>query len=177
VLDSPEVGRHEPMSRPANQPVQRCSLSPRAPRTVWAARARDKCARHQHRRTGKPRRGTPWWRIGRGACADYSPHVQGYDVLKPTHVSGPETNRASAWPRWMAAALALVSLFACGGVVYATAIVEGKVVRFKLSTSLARAHRKNRDRTMTETDAVAFVEAKHRAGGMRRAKARRSSSQ
>jgi hypothetical protein len=42
---------------------------------------------------------------------------------------------------------------------YATAVVEGKVVRFKLSPALARAHRQNRGKTMTEGEAVAFVEA------------------
>ena len=59
----------------------------------------------------------------------------------------------------------------------ATAIVQGKVVRFELSPALARAHRKNRDGTMTETEAIAFVEAKQRASAKRRARARRSSSQ
>jgi hypothetical protein len=62
-------------------------------------------------------------------------------------------------------------------VMRATAIVQGKVVRFKLSPTLLRAHRKNRQRTLTETEAVAFVEAKQRASALRRAKARRSSSQ
>lgn len=57
----------------------------------------------------------------------------------------------------------LVSLFAYAGVMYATAIVEGKVVRFKLSSALARAHRQNRGKTMTEGEAVVFVEAKRRA--------------
>jgi hypothetical protein len=60
---------------------------------------------------------------------------------------------------------------------YATAVVEDKVVRFKLSPALARAHRQNRGKTMTETEGVAFVEAKQRASALRRAKARRSSSQ
>jgi hypothetical protein len=69
------------------------------------------------------------------------------------------------------------SPFAYPDVMRARAIVQGKVVRFKLSPSLARAHRKNRDQTMTETEAVAFVEAKQRASAPRRAKAQRSSSQ
>jgi hypothetical protein len=58
----------------------------------------------------------------------------------------------------------------------ATAIVQGKVVRFQVSPSLARAHRKNRDRPMIETGAVAFGEAKHCASALRRARAWRSSS-
>ena len=53
---------------------------------------------------------------------------------------------------------------------HATAVVEGKVVRFKLSPALARAHRENRGQSMTETDAVNFVEAKRRARALRRAK-------
>jgi hypothetical protein len=53
---------------------------------------------------------------------------------------------------------------------YATAIVEGKVVRFKLSPALARAHRENRGKTMTSQEAVSFVEAKRRARALRRAK-------
>jgi hypothetical protein len=64
----------------------------------------------------------------------------------------------------------LVNLFAYGGVMYATAIVEGKVVRFKLSPALARAHRQNRGKTMTEGEAIAFVEAKRRARALRRAR-------
>jgi hypothetical protein len=42
---------------------------------------------------------------------------------------------------------------------YATAVVEGKVVRFKLSPALARAHRENRGKAMNDGEAVAFVEA------------------
>jgi hypothetical protein len=75
----------------------------------------------------------------------------------------------------MAASLVLVSLFAYGGVMYATAIVEGKVVRFTLSPTLARAHRQNRGKTMTEGEAVAFVEAKRRARALRRARPYRGS--
>jgi hypothetical protein len=48
---------------------------------------------------------------------------------------------------------------------YATAVVGGKVVRFKLSPALARAHRQNRGKAMTEAEAVAFVEAKRGAHG------------
>ena len=53
---------------------------------------------------------------------------------------------------------------------HATAVVKGKVVRFKLSPALARAHRANRGKTMSEPKAVEFVEAKRRARALRRAK-------
>ena len=71
----------------------------------------------------------------------------------------------------------LVSMvaFAYAGVMYATAIVGGKVVRFKLSAALARAHRQNRSKTMTEAEAVAFVETKRRARALRRATPYRAS--
>ena len=85
-------------------------------------------------------------------------------------VSAARANRVSARTRWMTASLVLVSLFAYAGVMFATAIVEGKVVRFKLSPALARAHRQNRGKTMTEGEAVAFVEAKRRARALRRAR-------
>lgn len=66
----------------------------------------------------------------------------------------------------------LVSLaaFAYADVMHATAIVGGKVVRFKLSPALARAHRQNRGKSMSEAEAVAFVETKRRARALRRAK-------
>jgi len=48
--------------------------------------------------------------------------------------------------------------------------VNGKIVRFRLSPALARAHRENRGKTMTEQKAIAFVEAKRRARTLRRAK-------
>jgi hypothetical protein len=53
---------------------------------------------------------------------------------------------------------------------YVTAVVEGRVVRFKLSPGLARAHRENRGKTMTEREAVDFVEAKRCARALRRAR-------
>lgn len=53
---------------------------------------------------------------------------------------------------------------------YATAVVEGKVVRFKLSPALARAHRENRGKKMHEEEAIAYVETKRRARALRRAK-------
>jgi hypothetical protein len=65
--------------------------------------------------------------------------------------------------------LVSVSLFAYAGVMYATAVVEGKVVRFKISPALARAHRQNRGKTMSEGEAVAFVETNRRARALRRA--------
>jgi hypothetical protein len=52
---------------------------------------------------------------------------------------------------------------------HATAVVGGKVVRFKLSPALARAHRVNRGKTLTEQEAVSFVEAKRREHALRRA--------
>ncbi len=53
---------------------------------------------------------------------------------------------------------------------FATAIVKGKVVRFRLSTALALAHERNSGTTMTEPEAVAFVETKRRARALRSAK-------
>src|SRR5438067_700541 len=53
---------------------------------------------------------------------------------------------------------------------HATAVVEGKVVQFKLSPALARAHRENRGKTITEQQAGAFVETKRRARALRPAK-------
>jgi hypothetical protein len=53
---------------------------------------------------------------------------------------------------------------------HATAVVKGKVVRFKLSPALTRAHRANRGKTMSEPKAAEFVEAKRRARALRRAK-------
>ena len=51
----------------------------------------------------------------------------------------------------------------------ATAIVKGKVIRFKLSPVLTRAHRENRGKTMSASQAVAFVETRRRARALRRA--------
>jgi len=53
---------------------------------------------------------------------------------------------------------------------YATAVVEGKIVRFKLSPALARAHRENGGKTMSEQQAIALVEAKRRTKALRRAR-------
>ena len=67
-------------------------------------------------------------------------------------------------------ALVPTMLLAYSDHMYATAVVDGKVVRFRLSPALARAHRANRGKTMTEREAIAFVEAKRRARALRRAK-------
>jgi hypothetical protein len=47
-------------------------------------------------------------------------------------------------------------------VVTVKAIVDGKVVRLKLSPGLAQAWRQNRGKTMTEKQAVEFVERTRR---------------
>ena len=52
----------------------------------------------------------------------------------------------------------------------AKALVGGKLVSFKLSPELARAHRANAGKTMSDADAVAFVEQKRRRFDLRRAK-------
>jgi hypothetical protein len=72
----------------------------------------------------------------------------------------------------LASAESLVSLaaFAYAGLMHATAVVGGKVVRFKLSPALVRAHRQNRGKTMSEAEAVAFVETRRRARALRRAR-------
>ena len=53
---------------------------------------------------------------------------------------------------------------------HAKAIVGGKVVSFKLSPELARAHRANAGKTLTDEESVAFVEKKRRSLALRRAK-------
>lgn len=80
-----------------------------------------------------------------------------------TNEPQPSGNTCVGW-------LVSVAAFAYAGVMYATAVVGGKVVRFKLSPALARAHRQNRGKAMTEADAVAFVETKRRARALRRAR-------
>ena len=52
----------------------------------------------------------------------------------------------------------------------AKAIVGGRLVSFTLSPELARAHRANAGKTMTDAEAVAFVEKKRRSLALRRAK-------
>jgi hypothetical protein len=51
-----------------------------------------------------------------------------------------------------------------------TAIVRGKVVRFRLSPGLAKAQERNRGKTMTAPQAVALVESKRRQRLLREAK-------
>jgi hypothetical protein len=63
-----------------------------------------------------------------------------------------------------------VVAFAYAGVMYATAVVGGKVVRLTLSQELARAHRQNLRKRMTDAEAMAFVENKRRARARRRAR-------
>ena len=79
--------------------------------------------------------------------------------------NGPATARNAC-----VGSLVSVAAFAYADVMYATAVVGGKVVRFKLSPALARAHRQNRGKSMTEAEAVAFVETKRRARALRRAR-------
>jgi len=52
---------------------------------------------------------------------------------------------------------------------YGTAIVKGKLVRFRLPEALARARKRNAGQTMTDGEAIAFVEAKRRETALRRA--------
>jgi Trk-type K+ transport system membrane component len=66
--------------------------------------------------------------------------------------------------------LVSVAAFAYAGAMHATAVAGGKVVRFEFSPALARAHRQNRGKAMTEAEAVAFVETKRRARALRRAR-------
>src|SRR5207253_10989256 len=89
--------------------------------------------------------------------------VDGASYFVRTNDAGPGRNASPG---------SLVSLapFAYAGVMHATAIVGGKVVRFKLSPALARAHRQNRGKPITEAEAVAFVETKRRARALRRAR-------
>jgi hypothetical protein len=53
---------------------------------------------------------------------------------------------------------------------YGTAIVRGKVLRFRLPPALAAAHKRNAGKSVTETQAIAFVEGKRRETSLRRAK-------
>jgi len=54
--------------------------------------------------------------------------------------------------------------------VFAKAIVGGNLIRFRLSPELARSHRANAGKAMSEGEAVEFVERKGRALALRRAK-------
>jgi hypothetical protein len=53
---------------------------------------------------------------------------------------------------------------------YATTVIDGKVIRFKLSPAVARAHRENGGKSMTEAEAIELVETKRRERALRRAK-------
>ena len=53
---------------------------------------------------------------------------------------------------------------------YATAIVGGKAAKFALPSALAKAHKRNAGRMMTDQEAVNFVETKRRQLALRRAK-------
>ncbi len=55
-------------------------------------------------------------------------------------------------------------------VMYAKAIVGGKLIRFRLSPELARAHRANAGKTMKEKQVIEFVENRRRSLALRRAK-------
>jgi len=50
------------------------------------------------------------------------------------------------------------------------AIVDGKVVRLKLSRGLAQAWRQNRGKVMNEQQAIEFVERKRREHALRTAR-------
>jgi hypothetical protein len=66
----------------------------------------------------------------------------------------------------------LVSWPSCGYLktMQAKAIVGGRLVSFQLSPELSRAHRVNAGKTMTDKEAVAFIEKKRRALALRRAR-------
>jgi hypothetical protein len=51
-----------------------------------------------------------------------------------------------------------------------TAIVKGKIIRFRLSKGLALAQSRNRGKSMAERQAVEFVETKRRRRLLRSAK-------
>lgn len=52
----------------------------------------------------------------------------------------------------------------------AKAVVGGKLIRFRLSPELARAHRAKAGKTITDEEAVGSVERKRRALASRRVK-------
>lgn len=51
---------------------------------------------------------------------------------------------------------------------YANAVVRGKVIRFRLSPALARAHKRNAGKTLTDQQAIDFVESRRRTQALRR---------
>jgi hypothetical protein len=52
---------------------------------------------------------------------------------------------------------------------YGTAIVRGKVVRFQLPPVLAKAHKRHATTQMSDEEVINFVESKRRALALRRA--------
>ena len=53
---------------------------------------------------------------------------------------------------------------------FAKAIVGGKLIRFRLSPELAKCHKRNAGKTMTDAEVIEFVEQKRRVLALRRAK-------
>ncbi len=53
---------------------------------------------------------------------------------------------------------------------FAQAIVGGKLIRFRLPPELAKCHKRNAGKTMTDQEAIDFVESKRRELALRRAK-------
>jgi hypothetical protein len=53
---------------------------------------------------------------------------------------------------------------------HATAILGGRKVRFKLPQALAKAHKRNAGKRMTDQEAIEFVESRRRKLALRRAK-------
>ncbi len=53
---------------------------------------------------------------------------------------------------------------------FAKAVIHGKVVRFRLPSALAKAHKRNAGNTLTEAEAVAFVEGRRRSSALRKAR-------
>ncbi|HEY5233866.1 MAG TPA: hypothetical protein VIK35_10070 [Verrucomicrobiae bacterium] len=53
---------------------------------------------------------------------------------------------------------------------FAQAIVGGKWIRFRLSPELAKCRKRNFGKTMTDQEAIDFVEEKRRELALRRAK-------
>ena len=51
----------------------------------------------------------------------------------------------------------------------ATAIIQGKVVKFRLSPALTRAQKRNAGKTLSDAAAIKLVETKRRAGAVRAA--------
>jgi hypothetical protein len=81
--------------------------------------------------------------------------------FRPDERCTAETECKSEW-------LVSMATSAYADVMYATAVVGGKVIRFKLSPALVRAHRRNRGKTMIESEAAAFVANKRRTRALRR---------